>query len=374
MPYMAQLLKKEPLTDAIVIPTRIGGTDLTTEIIRRYMRLYFPRSYDDLISKFEFLLLRGIDSTFFTNVQFDWMKQAIEEAGLGALQDRSVMSSLTSYSVPWAQSSTSEAFPNNAQDVVQINYARQGPMEVVLNDDAKLPPILSPYKDLLTYNMGHAGNTMMIPRQGADVYSWVKSSVYMDMAYPRPGWFPHTLGWRYGKGYSWSLMDYSGSGFWSEGVNPYGMDAYWGMLMYSTGRTLPDDVVMVHNLRKSFYEYADLKGFIFSIMEFVAKFGASTRSVEQDIAEMDAGWKESRSLYLQQDYQSAWTTMELLLGEMDLLRGQALKIKDKALLWIYVIEWLTVSGTFLGAGFALWTLMVRRRLYRVVESTKLESR
>jgi hypothetical protein len=62
--------------------------------------------------------------------------------------------------------------------------------------------------------------------------------------------------------------------------------------------------------------------------------------------------------------------MEVLLRDLENLRIDALVLKDRALFWIYVIEWLSVSGTFLLAGFVLWTLMVRRRLYRQVASTR----
>jgi hypothetical protein len=34
-------------------------------------------------------------------------------------------------------------------------------------------------------------------------------------------------------------------------------------------------------------------------------------------------------------------------------------------------EWLVISGTSMITGFVLWTLMVRRRLYREVQVTKL---
>jgi hypothetical protein len=211
---------------------------------------------------------------------------------------------------------------------------------------------------------------MMIPREGSQTYFWSRIPSFSEYSYPEPGVFPHTLGWRYGKGYTWSLMDYSLGGFWSEGFNPYGMDAWLGMLMYSTNRKLPGDVVMVHNLRLQFHVYAEQKGFIFSLINFVDRFGANTGPLVEQVAEMDQSWKQSRNLYLEQDYTSSFPVITGILDDIALLREEALKTKDRALLWIYVIEWMTVSGTFLVAGFLLWTLMVRRRLYRGVETTR----
>jgi hypothetical protein len=375
MPVMAALLGREPMTTAVIIPTRIHGiTEITPKIVKRYMRLYFPRSYEDLISKYEFLLLRGIDATYFSNNQLEWMRRAFEDAGLGGLQDRSVMSSTSGYSTPWAQSSTSDAFPNDADAVIAAQYSKHGNMEVIINEDPSIPPIFTPYKDLLFYQLGQGGWTMMIPREGTQTYFWSRIPSYSVYSYPEPGMFPHTLGWRYGKSYTWSLMDYSLGGFWGEGFNPYGMDAWLGMLMYSTGRTLPEDVVMVHNLRQQFHVYAEQKGFIFSMINFVDRFGANTGPLIQQVADMDQSWKRSRDLYLEQDYASSFPIITGILEDIALLREEALRTKDRALFWIYVIEWMTVSGTFLVAGFLVWTLMVRRRLYRGVETTRLIQR
>jgi hypothetical protein len=55
-------------------------------------------------------------------------------------------------------------------------------------------------------------------------------------------------------------------------------------------------------------------------------------------------------------------------------RDEALKLKDQALFWIYVSEWSVVTGTFLLCSFVVWSLMVKRRLYREVEETKLRIR
>ncbi len=44
--------------------------------------------------------------------------------------------------------------------------------------------------------------------------------------------------------------------------------------------------------------------------------------------------------------------------------------KRKALMWVYVIEWLVSSSALFISEFVLWTLIIRRRLYRAVRTTK----
>ncbi len=374
MSFMAAVLRREPMTDAVIIPTRVSSRaiDVTHEVVKRYMRLYFPRSYGDLVDDYEFLILRGIDSTFFTSNQMEWMRRSIEEDGLGALQDRSVMSSLTSYSLPWAESVLSEAFPNDADSVVSVDYSRHGPMNIVINDDRTLPGVLRPYAEVFPYHIGSNGLTMMIPKAGSREFSWCKCGSYAEFAYPEPGTFPHTLGWRYGEGYTWSIMDYSAQGFWGGNQNPYGLDAYWGLLMYSTGRALPDDVFMIHELRARFHDYAEVKGFILSLMDFVDRFGANTRSLAMSLKGMDGEWVRARESYLNQEYETSWSIIGEVLDRVSSLRADALEIKDRALTWIYMVEWLVVSGTNLMAAFAVWSLMVRRRLYKSVGTTRLD--
>jgi len=376
MPLMASILKREPMTVSVIIPTRIGSknVDLTPSNVKRYMRLYFPRTYQDLISEYEFMLLEQIDSTYFTPVQFEWMRTAVENAGMGGLQDRSVMSMHQVYADSWAQSVLSDAYPNDADLVVEVDYHRNGLLEIILNENPNLPDVVKAYRDVLNLEVGQWGSNLMIPKGGSEIYTWSKTGEFPEFAYPEPGLFPHILGWRYGEGYTWSVQDILGASFWHQGNNPYGTDVMISMMMYSTNRELPQDVVLVHRLRIEFANYLELKGFIFSLMDFVEKFGANIDQLDRSVETLDELWVRSRDLYLEQEYQDSWDGMQQAIAEIIALRQQALELKDSALFWIYVIEWLSISGTFLLSGFALWTLMVRRRLYREVDRTRMVAR
>jgi hypothetical protein len=60
------------MTDAVVFPTRISTLDVMTEIVQKFFRLYFPRTYGEMLEKYGFILLRGIDTSFFSPAQFEW--------------------------------------------------------------------------------------------------------------------------------------------------------------------------------------------------------------------------------------------------------------------------------------------------------------
>ena len=70
------------------------------------------------------------------------------------------------------------------------------------------------------------------------------------------------------------------------------------------------------------------------------------------------------------DFDASYDTMGTALQGLQILEGKATKLKDKALFWIYLIEWMVTTGIFLFSGFMLWSLMVRRSLYREVKTTK----
>jgi len=375
MPYLGTVLKREPMAETVIIPTRMGDSVyLTSSNIQRYMRLYFPRTFDDLVRKYEFMLLEQIDSDYFTPQQFEWMRRGVQDAGLGGLQDRGVMSMHTDLAIRWAESLLSDAFPNDADAVVGADFSRNGPLQVIINEDPELPNVMKAFREVLRLDVGMWGTILMTPRAGSKIYTWSKTGKFPEYAFPEPGLVPHILGWRYGEGYTWSIQDIIVLGFWDLNINPYAVDVMISMLICSTGRKLPEDVVLVHKLRDDFARYGEAKGFILSLMDFVAKFGANTASLAEGLQELDAKWVAARQDYLSQEYASSFQAMQELLTRADGQREAALRLKDRALFWIYVIEWLSVSATFLVAGFAVWTLMVRRRLHREIAMTRLRGK
>ena len=243
---------------------------------------------------------------------------------------------------------------------------------VTINEDPTLPPVLIAYKDHLRLDLSFPfyWTLNLIPRQGSQILAWATTDVV-------PGWYtqagtsPFLLGWRYGEGYTWSLGDFSyHAGFWGY-VDSYGADAYFAMLLYSTGRAIPEDVVFAHRLKERFYEYDDKKGYVISMVEFVEKFGANTNPLMVKVMAMYDRWEEARRLYIAQDYDGSWSLFDQLLLDIDSFTHDALRLKDKTLFWVYVSEWFIITATLLVAGFVLWSLMVGRRLYKIVDQTRL---
>ena len=377
----AAWLEADPLTDPRMVPARTHLTDMDGAEIQRFIRQYFPRNYEKLL-EFEYMMLIMVEVFHLTHNQQRMLYDAIYEAGLGGMQDRSVMSMAEYIAHPWADSILSDPFPNDADRVVSGKFSYEVlPMRYVINTNPNIPPIFTPYKHLEGVERSASPGTtcIAIPKEGAVVTSYTIAAYptaypgkYPDPGFTSPGWMPHTMYWRYGNGTTWTHHDMlATNNYWDTTKNPYVPDMILAEFIFSTGRKLPDDVVLVHRLRTKFANFMSAKSFIYSLLDFIDKFGANGGPIVKEMVEITRLSEQGKQLYLRQEYVQSLSDMERAIIEMDALRLKAMKLKDRALIWIYAIEWLSVTGVFLVSGFAIWTLMVRRRLYREVTTTRL---
>ena len=78
--------------------------------------------------------------------------------------------------------------------------------------------------------------------------------------------------------------------------------------------------------------------------------------------------------FLEGDIEGAMDVLtEAWEGQRSLM-DDAMKAKDEALFWVYVTEWCALLGTLMISSYVLWTLMVRRRLYKEVRTSRLDLR
>jgi hypothetical protein len=108
------------------------------------------------------------------------------------------------------------------------------------------------------------------------------------------------------------------------------------------------------------------------IIAFAEKFGASTVSLEDEVAQAMEMQRDAERLFVEHSYEES----DSILDQVDIMlvdvQTAAMVLKDQALFWVYAIEWLSVTAVSIISLFALWTVMIKRRLYREVSITKAQ--
>jgi hypothetical protein len=151
---------------------------------------------------------------------------------------------------------------------------------------------------------------------------------------------------------------------------PYSADIFLNILYYSAGRKLPTDIEIVHQLRTDMGLYETQRLMIRGTIEWAEKLGANVNKAERAMGEVEEIYKEAQGEYAEGEYDAAVLSLGVAMVEAEAALELAFKTKKEAMFYIYAVEWLVTTGTLLISGSIIYTLMIRRRLYREIESTK----
>lgn len=356
------LFNSDPLYDYVAMRTREGPAgQLTDEMKRRYVKLYFPRTEKDL-QRYSMIFLIDADVSVFSARQAHQMYDSILQGYAGSFftfgpEFPSVAASILGMVVPH----------NMGKDISMDWTGRSYRVEFIRG----LPPVFTPFIDLGVENAVGTGCGFLAPRTGTTTWGNLVPRAYG----------PWIVEWRYGGegGHCWCVADDLDHSWWGNvhasihgmSENPWAMDIMSSLILYSAGRPLPENVVVVARARDAFWEYRTERSVVLSLMEWVERFGASTGSFSKKLGTIDAHLDDATALYISGDYEAALSELETAKDNARSLRQEVLKAKDRVLLWVYLIEYLVVCGTSVASGSLLWALMIRRRLYREIRTTRM---
>jgi len=349
-----RILLLDPKVDPTLVP--IITVWYTDEENARYMRLYMPKNYDDLVENKDLIHLAGVDAAMITPRWQNDFTRAVTEEGLSLLMTdgHRGFGGASAQKGEWKGTRIEqEVLPV----YVYTGEFVEGPImiRVLASDD--------PLMRSLPWGTAPPLNSLnkLTAKEGAIVLADDGKKGYPVLAY-----------WDLGQGMS-MIFATDLHGYYSERwVKEWG---YWhdfvlNLEYYSCGVDVPTDPEIMHLIRNSFSEYAQRVALLRDMMGFIEKFGASTAPIEEGMSTVQDERAEGDGLYLEQSYQEALDHYASVLKAMRGLELKALKLKDNALWWIYVSEWLAVSGVLMICGVALWALMVQRKLYREIATTR----
>jgi len=377
-----QWCEDDPLTTVTIIPTRLGGMSVDPEDAKRLIRLYFPRHLDK--GSVDVLLFSAGDVVHFTSSQIASMEKSIEK-GVGALADCGGTSAIQQFVDTWIASGIDSIFPNDASAVQSASYSfktgtypgyflRAVPYRIRVNQNVPANPFLPFVAAGIEKVHGYAGRRM-IAKSGSSTLA----AMHGDLGFLRDG-SPFALAWRYEGGRTATVSEWFGHPFWGDygfdihrSDNPYGQELFTSLLLYITGEPPFEDVVPVHQFKIDTAAFRVRRDNLLSAMEFASTFGANLVSVEKDLARIEKGKSQADSLYMEGDYAGASARVKSLLEDLNNAFDETLAMKNRALRYIFISEWLAVTAVLTLSGSLLHQLMIRRRVYREVSSTAARS-
>jgi hypothetical protein len=333
----------------LVFDTYPLPSDIPDEDKRKLDRVYYPRTRGELLD-YDLMVFHGPRIQHFVPRQVQDLDHAFREGGMAAF------CGLTGLGIGWEDPVLLEVIPIHERSVSP--YYRSYRVRFRANRD----PVFTPFLEYGAERVFGEVYTEMYPKQGSVVWGDV---VPYDL--------PWLVSWKPGggdPGMIWNVAHRFDS-WWDESNNLYALDVATNMVFYSLEMELIGDIPARREARSMFRNVRVQMSLIVSMLNWAESFGANTAQLSARLADLEREAEKAADDYIAQDYEPAIAFLESLFEEVKRSTTEAVRLKDQALLWVYLVEWLAVSGTGAVCGFVLWTVMVRRRTYREVETTRL---
>ena len=367
-------LVEDPKIDLTRIESELGymvivGQANPVATMQRFLRLYMPRSESSLIDNYDAIIITAIRSDD-VRMEFQrWVKAAVEQHGFGLLMSDDPVSFGACPTV-WTPLTGSPWDPTPVGSVLPVYQT-----EHVSKRDHLfriLPSQPNPVTDGLPWENSPLIWNHNRPRakDGAKVLAVTSDeTVAAD-----PKSEPVLVYWDIENGRTLAFVwDWGGNGITGLYLWEYWKDFMTRLVYFIARAAIPPDVSLTHTLRGKMSQYSLEKGMVLSLIDFADTFGANTHQLGAKLGEADALRQGVDRLWIEEDFQACLPAMDEALDSLEAVMDEAVNAKDRALLWVYIIEWLTVLGTSAIVGTVLWSLMIRRRLYRQVTTTRFEA-
>ncbi len=344
----------DPMTSVVALTGMYGPN------VEKKMRVFMPRSYQDLLSKYDFIILSDAIVANFRPEYIQWIRDSVIEDGLGMIMIGGHYTFGSRFGEsPWGETVLQDALPCIAPTEGWAPGSHAGRLRIVTPENVFAKSL--PFDDMGPFGVFYFAN-IVYPKEGSElIANFIRGETYPLLVYQELG-----------VGASIAMtVDWTPDGGRDFIRWPYYPDYALNIASYATGNKIPEDLELAHRARVLLNDYQSQIATLHSVMDFVGKFGVNLADAEEMLGEIDGEAKVGKAAYIDADLESAVTHMERAMSQLDLAADRIWKLRYEALAWVYVAEWLAVGGTSMVCGFIVWTLMVRRRLYRETEVTRL---
>ena len=348
------IMASEPLISLnFAWPSAMEGA--SPDVKRRMFRQYIPRTYAKLTEN-DAIIISDADVFIFEHNHYTWFKDAVMKNGSGLVMIGGNAGFGGRPNPPWGPTAVQDILP-----VWCISGGWTGGRVEILKPENELLATL-PLDKRWQWMHYYDGNAVTLKQEAKLLAEMVD---HLDRR--NPFWAT----WDIGLGRCFAMTcDWTPAGGVVFMRWPYYGDFAVNLMMYLSKNPIPSDLETMHLARSLYLDYMSSRAYLISVMEFAEKMGANMDPVSEIMGEAEEKHAESIVAYLDLDLVNAMVALNNALDDLKGGNEKAMRLKDQAMVWIFVIEWLTVTATFAIGGFVLWTLMVRRRFYRQVGETR----
>jgi len=332
--------------------------------VHRMVRMQMPRTYADLVANYDVIALHNAN-VLAVAPHIQKMAQGVSEGGLGLLMSGGWESfgGTGSGFPPWGETAVGKLLPTEDVVGIWVPSGRLGidrPRHELISSlpwDLRDPDLANEVKwdhNPVSLKAGaeQLAHATYLGRDDPLMVTWILDNDARVFALTSE---IHRFFWQGGE---------------YRGIWRYAYDFGCNLMIYLDNRPVPQDIDLVHAARAKMFEVETRRSLLVALLDFCESFGASTRSLMPRFDEIDRVIARAMPQYLQLQFEDMLESYRVADEMLAKAEEEGVKLKNRTLLWVYVIEWLAVTGTSMVCGFLLWLLMIRRRLYREVRTTR----
>ncbi len=358
--FVTPIIAQDPMIKMTPIPVEfLTGKYKSIQEAARSLRLYFPRVKQQVVDGYDVIIIADATEPFFPRRFQSCIKEGVIDYGLGFLMAGGPQS-FGGYE-PWGYPSWEGSLVG---DILPVNCLRDWRW--------------SNYRYHLVPDPAHRDHPLVRNVPWKQVFLFCRNrvtekpgSVVVGRADRYPAGSPILTYMDMGKGRSEAFVfDWGGNGPQDFHRWAYAPIVLSSMIYYAARVKIPEDTSMFLRLRNQISKYFSLRMYVLSVIDFAEAFGANMNKAEAALQKADQEKKAVVKLYVEGRYQESLDKISSSLNDLEEVSRLAIRAKDQALTWVYIIEWFTVTGTGMLTGGILWTLMVKRSAYKEVGTTR----
>ena len=354
---MLDWITAEPRFQLTIVPCSLQNVPMS--MAKKMTRLYVPRTYSMLTSGYDTMIFEDFGPMCLLDSAIENFRRSIEEegVGLGLIEFANWGGVGSSYVDMWIKTSIESAFPSIIDLTTDISAEEGRTFYRIMRRD---PLFNLPGVEETPINGGHQGD--IFPKPGSVVQAeW------------RGRGTPALITGSYGKGNTLQLSHGWDNIRAEVRTWEYGPDLIYNQVLFTANEPVPEDLTTAHKARKLFIEMRIRRVITVSTLEFIENFGGEVSSVDSEFRELEEMVNEARRVHVEEnDPQRAADILGSVLEVYPVLEARMIRVKENALVWIYLIEWCVVSATSTITAVVVCSLMVKRSLYREVSITRLD--